>query len=80
MHGNLDGFLRKILRLKVTKSNNNPVVPGSYFHKFVRKCNLVPDILRADCGNENFLMGGMQCTLANETDAHRYGSSLNKKF
>lgn len=40
----------------------------------------MPGILRADCGNENCLTGGMQCTLANETDAHRYGSSLNKEF
>ena len=30
-HGCVDGFSRKVLWLQVTRSNNNPVVPASYF-------------------------------------------------
>ena len=59
IHGCVDAFSRKVLWLKVTRSNNNPVVPASYFLKTVSKWNLVPDILRTDCGNENCLMAGM---------------------
>ena len=31
IHGCIDGFLRKVLWLKVTRGNKNPVVPASYF-------------------------------------------------
>ena len=37
------------------------------------------DILRTDCGNENCLMADMQCKLASNTDAHRYGSSISNQ-
>ena len=59
IHGCVDGFSRKILWLKLTRSNNKPVVPASYFVKTVSKWNLVPEILRTDCGNENYLMAGI---------------------
>ena len=51
MHGCIDGSSRKVLWLKVTRGNNNPVVNASYFLETVAKWNLVPDILRTDCGN-----------------------------
>ena len=50
IHGCVDGFSRKALWPKLTRSNNNPVVPASYFLITVSKWNLVPDILRTDCG------------------------------
>ena len=53
------------------------MVPASYFPKTVSKCNLVPDILRTECGNQNCITAGMQCKLANHTDTHGYGSSLS---
>ena len=31
IHGCVDEFSRKVLWLQVTRSNNNPVVPASYF-------------------------------------------------
>ena len=52
------------------------MVPASYFLRTISKWNLVPDILRTDCGNENCLMAGIQCKLENNTDAHRHGSSI----
>ena len=39
----------------------------------------MPDILRTDCGNENCLMAGIQCKLANNTDGHTYGSSISNQ-
>ena len=56
IHGCVDEFSRKVLWLKVTRSNRNPVVAASYFVKTVSKWNLLPDILRTDCENEDCLM------------------------
>ena len=79
IHGCVDGFSRKVLWLKVTRSNNNPVVPARCFLETVSKWNLVPEILRTDCENENCLMAGIQCKLAKNTYAHRYGSSISNQ-
>ena len=79
LHGCIDGFLRKGLWLKLTRSNNTPAVPASYFLKIVSKLNLVPDILRIDYENENCFLAGIQCKLANNTDAHRYGSTIHNQ-
>ena len=79
IHGCIDGFSRKVLWLKVTRGNKNPVVPASYFLETASKWNLVPDILKTDCGNEKCLMAGIQCKLPNNTDAHRYGSSISNQ-
>ena len=73
IHGRVDS--RKVLLFKVTRSNKNPLVPASYFLGTVSKCNLAPDILKTYCGNENCLLAGIQCKLANNTNAHRYRSS-----
>ena len=73
IHSCVDGFSRKVLWLKVKRSNSNPVVPASYFLETVSKWNLVPEILRTDCGNDSCLMASIQCKLGNNTNAHRYG-------
>ena len=46
---------------------------------FWKLFGLVPDILRADCGNKNCLMAGIQCKLANNIDAQSYGSSISNQ-
>ena len=79
IHGCVDGFSRKVLWPKLTRSNNNPMVPAIYFLITVSKWNLVPDILRTDCGNENCLYVGIQCKLANSTDARRSRSSIHNQ-
>ena len=48
IHDCVYGFSRKVVWLKVTRSNNNPVVPASYFLETVSKWNLVPNIFRTD--------------------------------
>ena len=52
---------------------------ASYFLETVSKWNLLLDILRTDCGNQNCLMAGIQCKLANNTNVHRYESSISKQ-
>ena len=79
IHTCIDGFSRKVIWLKVARSNNNPVIPASYFLKAVASLQVIPDPLQTDCGDENCFMAGIQCKLANNVDAHRYGSSTSNQ-
>ena len=74
IHACIDDFSREVIWLKVSRSNNNPVIPSSYFLKVVASLQVIPDCLQSDCGNENCLMAGIQCKLSNNADTHRYGS------
>ena len=48
IHGCIDGFSRKILWLKVVRTNNNPVVPASCFLRAVEELLVCPRLLRTD--------------------------------
>lgn len=76
IHGCIDGFSRKILWLKVVKSNNNPIIPAFYFLRKVKDLCFCPQKLRTDCGTENGIMADIQCSLVGNEDAHLYGSSV----
>ena len=79
IHACIDDFSRKVIWLKVARSNNNRVTPTSYFLKAVASLQVIPDRLQTDCGSENCLMAGIQCKLAHNVDAHRYGSSTSNQ-
>ena len=77
IHGCIDGFSRRIIWLKVSRSNNNPVVPAYFYLKSVNDLEFCPQYLRTDCGNENGLMASIHCKFTGSANgnAHRYGSS-----
>lgn len=75
IHGCIDGWSRKILWLKVTKSNNNPEIIANFYLDLVSQLGGCPVKLRTDCGTENGTMAAMQCTLKSNIDAHIYGTS-----
>lgn len=75
IHGCIDGWSRKILWLKVTRSNNKPEIPGKYFLGCVEEHGGCPIKVRTDCGTENGIISAMQCEFRGSTDAHVYGSS-----
>ena len=79
IHGAIDGFSRKILWLKVCKSNNHPSVPANYYVETVNKLKLIPTLLRTNLGTENGIIAALQCTLWNDINAHLYGSSINNQ-
>lgn len=76
IHGCVDGFSRKILWLKVTRSNNNPVIPAYFFLNTVRGLGYCSQLLRSDCGTENGIMADCQCFLRDCQEAHAYGTSV----
>ena len=72
MHGCIDGFSRRILWLKVARSNNSPEIPGQYYIETVAELGGVPVELVTDLGTEYGLTASMQCYLRENNDAHRY--------
>lgn len=82
VHGCIDGFSRRVMWLKVTRSNNDPSVVGRFFLECVVETGACPTLVRTDRGTENGTMATIQCFLRrNHHDqlsgikAHRYGSS-----
>ena len=78
----MDRFSRRILWLKVCRTNNDPSVTAGFYLEYVRSVEGCPVVLRTDCGTENGTMAAMQCYFRSEAgdqfagiNAHKYGSS-----
>ena len=88
IHGCMDGYSRKIIWLKALPSNNDQKVIAYIYIKYSSKSMIVPQILRADRGSENILIGGLQRFIRREQGdafsgvrSFRYGSSIaNQKI
>ena len=50
IQGCVNGFSTRKIWLKVTRINNNPVVPVSYYLETVSAIRLRPTLLQTDCG------------------------------
>ena len=85
IHGCIDGYLRRIMWLKVSYSNNCPEIIASYYLQCVSSLKACPTLLRTDCGTENGHMAAMQVILrrhhfdAQAANSHRYGSSISNQ-
>lgn len=60
IHGAIDGYSRKILWLRVGKSNNNPRVIASYLLDFIKSEMITAEVIRTDRGSENVNVAGIQ--------------------
>ena len=74
IHGCIDGWSRKIIWLRVARSNNKPEIPATFYLQGVQEHGC-PVKLRSDCGTENGIMAAMQCEFRSRGDAHFYGTS-----
>ena len=82
MHACIDGFSRRILWLKVCKTNNDPAVTAGYYLEYARSVNGCPKVLRTTAVLKMVQWPAMQCYFRSECvdehagiNAHRYGSS-----
>lgn len=72
IHGCIDGFSRKVLWLKASPSNNDPIIIASFFVDTIKHLELQPAIIRSDRGTENVNVAAIQEFLGGK---HFYGTS-----
>ena len=72
IHGAIDGYSRKVLWLKVTRSNNNPDNIAKFYLESVETIKGCPKILVTDLGTENGTAASIQCYFQEDSNAHRY--------
>ncbi|KAK6183678.1 hypothetical protein SNE40_011108 [Patella caerulea] len=60
IHGCVDGFSRRIIWLRVGKTNNNPKVIARYYLEAVQQLEVVPAKIRCDLGTENSILKNLQ--------------------
>ena len=58
------------------EKNSNPMVVAAIYIRPAQSPELVPDTLRTDHGNETGVMADVHCTLRQNVDAQRYGTSV----
>ena len=75
IHGCIDGYSRKVIWLRLDRTNNNPVVIGRYYMNAVKEYGGCPLKVRTDCGTENGLVAVAQCYFIGNDLAHIYGTS-----
>ena len=75
IHGCVDSFSRKVIWLKVCRSNNHPAIPAHFYLNALKSGQICPSLLKTDCGTQNGLMASIQALIHNDVDAHRYGKS-----
>ena len=75
VHGAIDGFSRKILWLRVTRSNNSPDNIARMYITAIREFGGCPAQLVSDLGTENGLAASIQSYFKENIDAHRYVAS-----
>ena len=72
IHGAIDGFSRRILWLRVTRSNNSPEHNASFYSSNVLELGGCPAQLVTDLGTENGIAAALQPYFRENPEAHRY--------
>ena len=79
IHGEIDGFSRKLLWLKAATTNNNPIVIANYFLQSIKTNGFTPKILRMDKGTENIYCENIQVYLTNNQESFIYAKSTHNQ-
>jgi hypothetical protein len=73
IHGCIDGFSRRLIWLKVSRTNNDPAVVAGFFFEAVQSAGGCPTILRTDNGTENTVMASVQSYLRSDSQDEHAG-------
>lgn len=71
--GCIDGFSRKLIWLKVYRTNNDPKIIAGYYIEAIEANNACPEQVRGDCGTENVIVKRFQNHLL------RHNANTSKK-
>ena len=81
IHGCIDGFSRRLIWLKVSRTNNDPAVVAGFFFEAVQSAGGCPTILRTDNGTENTVMASVQSYLRSDSqDSHEHAGIFQCKL
>ena len=80
IHGCIDGFSRKVLWLRVCRSNNDHIIAAHFFLNALEEKKICPDLLKTDYSMEHGIIANMQSFFHNDNRAHRYGASHSNKI
>ena len=70
----MDGFSRRLIWLKVSRTNNDPAVVAVFFLEAVQIAGGCPTILRTDNGTENTVMASVQSYLRSDSQDEHAGT------
>ncbi len=79
IHAAVDGFSRKIIWIKVSTTNNDPLVIANYYLSSVKAHLKAPKMLRMDKGTENIYCEDLQVFFTGNADSFRYASSTRNQ-
>lgn len=66
IHGAIDGFSRKLLWLRILRSNKNPYSISRLYFDMVLEQGRVPKVIRCDAGTENVVVNEIQSVLRSD--------------
>ena len=72
IQGCIDGYSRRIMWLRVARSNNLPEFPAMYYVETVKELGGCPIQVVTDLGTQNGLLASIQSYFRNNPDVHRY--------
>ncbi|XP_066935846.1 uncharacterized protein [Clytia hemisphaerica] len=75
IHGAIDGYSRRVLWLRVTRSNNSPDNVACFYLSAIAENQGCPERLVTDLGTENSIIAAVQSYFREDLGAHRYVSS-----
>ena len=79
IHGAVDGFSRKLLWLKVSTTNSDPLVVANFYLECVTKHKIVPKCVRMDRGTENIYIQDLQFFFTNDSESYLYATSTRNQ-
>ena len=86
IHGAIDGFSRKVLRLNICPSNNDPYIISYFYVNCISNLKYVPRTIRDDRDSENVVVACMRWYIRGEhqesmsgRSSFLFGSSTNNQ-
>ena len=80
IHGAIDGYSRKILWLRVLRSNDSSIIIGNIYFDCVKEFHGCPIKLITDLGTENVFAAALQTYLRQDVNAHHYVPSTRNQM
>ncbi len=79
IHGAVDGFSPKLLWLKVSPTNNDPLVVANFYLDHIKENGIAPKVVRMDRGTENIYIEDLQVFFTGSQESFLYATSTRNQ-